>query len=93
MSTLRKLERKAYEKYVEHLKRVWGDLEAFDAVKQQEETTSSLIVRAIQDIVDKLRSQADAERRKQQAILEDLRSGLKDFGLPAVQLGFDGKKS
>mmetsp|Transcript_27366 Transcript_27366/g.49256 ORF Transcript_27366/g.49256 Transcript_27366/m.49256 type:complete len:432 (-) Transcript_27366:838-2133(-) len=87
MSKLRLLERKAYEKYVEHLKRVWGDLEAFDAVKQQEDTTNTLL-----DVVDKLRSQVDAERKKQQAILEDLRSGLKDFGLPAVQLGFEGKK-
>jgi hypothetical protein len=80
--SLRNLEKEAFIKYNDHLKRVWGELEpvSHEKVKQQDEEINSLLV-----LSESLKSQIEAEKNAQTKLLQEMRISLKD-SMPKLNL-------
>lgn len=80
--SLRSIEKEAFYKYNDHLKRIWGELEpvSHEKVKQQDEEINSLMI-----LGENLKSQIEAEKATQMKLLQEMRIGLKD-SMPKLNL-------
>lgn len=80
--SLKLIEKEAFFKYNDHLKRIWGELEpvAHEKVKQQDEEINSLMI-----LGENLKNQIEAEKATQMKLLQEMRIGLKD-SMPKLNL-------
>lgn len=80
---LRLLENEAIEKYNEHLRRIWGELDpvSMEKLKEQDEEVNSLIT-----IANSLKEQIENERRTQTQLLQDMRINIKEQTVPPLQV-------
>lgn len=76
---LKTLEKEAYQRHDEHIRRLWGELDpsALDKVKEQDEEINSL-----HSIIESLRAQINTERQTQESILKELRINLTETPMP-----------
>ena len=79
---LKSIEKEAFLKYNDHLKRIWGEFEpvSHEKIKQQDEEINSLIV-----LTESLKSQIEAEKNSQGKLLQEMRINLKD-SMPKLNL-------
>ena len=80
---LSQLEQEAYEKYTEHQRRLWGELDpvTLERVQDQDTETKSLL-----DMIDSLKTQIDTERQTQQKLLQELRANYVEKSAPPFSL-------
>ncbi|CAG9334434.1 unnamed protein product [Blepharisma stoltei] len=87
---LKLLEREAIEKYNEHLRRIWGELDpaSMDKLKEQDEEINGLLTMA-----DSLREQIENERKVQAQLLQDMRINIKDQTVPPLMVPSENRKN
>jgi len=80
---LSQLEQEAFDKYTEHQRRLWGELDpvVLERVQEQDTETKSLL-----DMIDSLKTQVDTERQTQQKLLQELRSTYVEKSAPPFSL-------
>lgn len=86
---LRGIEKEAFAKYNEHVKRIWGELDPVtnEKVKAQDDEVNALLA-----TVDSLKAQIEAEKSTQMQILQEMRINLKD-SMPPLVVNNEPKKN
>ena len=79
---LQKFESEALERYNEHLRRVWGELDpdSMEKIKEQDEEIGLLMKNS-----EDLKLQIESERNNQMQMLKELRINVKEPQLPSLK--------
>lgn len=79
LESLRTIEKEALEKYNDHIRRVWGDIDnsAVEKIKEQDEDISSMLT-----LADSLKSQIESEKQAQLQLLKELRISIRETPNP-----------
>ena len=86
--SLKNIEKDAFTKYNDHVKRIWGELDpvSHEKIKFQDEEINSLIA-----IADSLKAQIESEKASQQFLLQEMRMSLKE-PMPPLVINPESKK-